>query len=169
MNPTDPLSELRGLTMPDPLLFGWWPLSIGWWILLILFIAAVYFSVRFIKKLTADNWYKQAKLELRAIRLLSGASEHEVPIRCSALCRRVAMAVEGRDAIAGLTGPDWLAKLDQLSGSYEFTASLAVVLDDHLWQKPTASSNATLPHILDAVSGLIENNKPRFRFLGRVG
>lgn len=168
MNPTDPLSELRGLSMPDPVLFDWWPLSIGWWILLILLFVVVYLSIRFIKKLTADNWYKQATLELHAIRLLSGANEHEVPIRCSALCRRVAMAVDGRDAIAGLTGADWLEKLDQLSGSHEFTTGLGVVLGDHLWQKPTTTSNEALPQLLDSVSRLIKNNKPRFRSSGRV-
>lgn len=162
MNPTDPLSELRGIAMPEASFFDWWPLSIAWWVLLILGLTAIYFLARFIKKQMADNWYKQAKRELQEIRVLDDNSESDVLVRCSALCRRVAIAVDGREAVARLTGADWLAKLDQLSGGDNFTNGVGAVLDNSLWKKTTVTSKQEQLEVLAALSQLIENNKPGF-------
>lgn len=168
MNPTDPLSELRGIALPEPSLFDWWPLSIAWWALIILLLVVVYFLARFVKKLRADNWYKQAKKELQAIRLLGDQNEQAVLTRSSALCRRVAMAIDGREAVARLTGTEWFAKLDQLSGGHEFTKRHGAVLDNSLWKKNTVTSEQEQREVLEALSQLIENNKPGFRATGRV-
>ncbi len=171
MNPSDPLAELRGLSMPGAPFFDWWPLSIAWWVVLILVIVATYLLARFIKRQVADSWYKQAMNELGVIREQNQAgdiSQQDLLIRCSALCRRVAMAVEGREAIAGLTGMAWRLKLDELSESQEFTTGIGKFLDDRLWQKPKDNKDEAHSDVLDLVSRVIKNNKPGLREKGRL-
>ena len=167
MNPTDPLSELRGLSIPEPPLFDWWPLSTAWWIVLVVVVAAAYFLAKYVAKKMADNAYKQAKQELQSLQLLARDGEQDVLVRCSALCRRVAMLVESREAIAGLTGAGWLAKLDQLSGSREFTTGCGSVFNNLLWQKSKDNVEVN-QQIFNVLERLIENNKSRLSSIRRA-
>ncbi len=157
MNPQlDPLSELRGLALPDPI--SWWPLAPGWWLLLLLLIVSFGALGLLYKKRHTDSWRLQAKREFAAIRevVQSGRySQIDVLRRCSALFRRVAMALEPRKNIAGLTGQKWLEKLDALSASREFTQGAGSCLGDEVWKKPHSVQVQRIESVLNLLEKFI--------------
>ncbi|MBT3527943.1 MAG: DUF4381 domain-containing protein, partial [Porticoccaceae bacterium] len=49
----DPLAELRGIHLPDPI--SWWPLAPGWWVLIVIFIAGLSWALRQLLKSYNNN------------------------------------------------------------------------------------------------------------------
>ncbi|MCB1757144.1 MAG: DUF4381 domain-containing protein [Gammaproteobacteria bacterium] len=154
MNPqTDPLAELRDLAMPEAV--SWWPPAPGWWLLLLILVLSVWGIWRWWKRARADSWRKQALDELAAIQRLAADGRDknaDVIAHCSALFRRVALAIEPREHIAALTGRAWLEKLDGLSASRQFTEGPGQALENHVWQKPQTLAELDVTPLL----GLLE-------------
>jgi hypothetical protein len=63
----DPLAELRGIHLPDPI--SWWPLAPGWWVLIIIFIGGLSWALWQLLKSYNNNLYRrQAMAQLLQIK-----------------------------------------------------------------------------------------------------
>lgn len=100
----DPLAELRGLHLPEPV--GIWPPAPGWWMLAGLLIAAVCLT----------SWWRvrrRRSVAAHALRELDGLAKtpatdlQALATTLSALLRRVALLRFGRDRVASLHGRAW--------------------------------------------------------------
>jgi len=102
---TDPLAELRGLHLPDPV--GIWPLAPGWWALgalVLLLAAAAWLSVRAQRRSVA----RHALGELDRLAAAPALAELQpLATAISALLRRVALLRYGRARVASLHGRAW--------------------------------------------------------------
>ena len=161
MNPPDPLSQLRGLALPDAI--SWWPPAAGWWILLFLFIllsVGLWYFLR--KRYVASRWRKSALSELQMIKVRhqqgDGKNAQTLAL-ISVLFRRSALVVHNREEIAGLNGQVWLEKLDQLMGNSQFTQGAGRILADHVWQKPEQLKSLDLTSLIDLLEQFIVKTK----------
>jgi hypothetical protein len=122
MNPTDPLSQLRDIHLPDPI--TWWPPAIGWWIVTLILIVAIAGSIYWVWRRYQRLAYKREALKhmesVRA-RYLSHRDDAQLLSELSALLKRISITRYGREEIAGLTGSPWLEFLDRTGNTQEFT------------------------------------------------
>ncbi len=114
------LAQLRDIRGIDGV--PWWPPADGWWMLLgaLVLLALAVWKWRTVLRLrvpipgvTLGSWRWDAAAALRDLRrrVRTGLDAKTAAGELSELLRRIAMAREGRDACAGLTGDDWLAWL----------------------------------------------------------
>lgn len=122
-----PLGEvIRDIQLPEAVPL--WPLAPGWWGLLLLLLVALSIALFF--------WYRQGRLRRAALaeldtllRLHGGqGSQADLVMGVSTLLRRVALAQEPRQQVAGLVGSDWLAYLDARGATTAFSAGPGRVL-----------------------------------------
>ncbi len=93
---------------------GWWPPAPGWWLLaLILLIILVGAWNRW--RNPSLRLRRRALKELAAIRA-RGSGSLETAQALQNLLRRYALALFGREAVAGLSGPAWLGFLAARGG-----------------------------------------------------
>lgn len=105
---------LRDLHLPDAI--GWWPLAPGWWAVLAIVAAALgYLAWRLFKRWQFHAPRRYALRELA--RFEAEYLEHRNPVtfgkQLSELLRRGMLAYAPREEVAGITGEEWLAWLDE--------------------------------------------------------
>lgn len=105
---------LRDLHLPDAI--GWWPLAPGWWgVIAALGILLGYVLLRLYRQWRFNAPRRYAMHELA--RYEAEYLEHRNPVtlgkQLSELLRRGMLAYAPREKVAGLTGSEWLAWLDQ--------------------------------------------------------
>jgi len=105
---------LRDLHLPEPI--GWWPLAPGWWgVIAIATAVLAYVLWRLYLRWQANAPRRYAMRELA--RYEAEYLVHRDPVtlgkQLSELLRRGMLAYAPREEIAGLTGEQWLAWLDQ--------------------------------------------------------
>lgn len=124
----DPLSDLRDIHLPDPV--SVWPPAPGWWIALIFVIGLIVFSVWAFRRFRTPIAFKTARHELKGLRESYAANQQDdtLTLGLSRLLRRYAMAVYGREQVAGLTGQKWLAFLNEKGMTRQFTDGAGRVL-----------------------------------------
>ena len=105
---------LRDLHLPDAI--GWWPLAPGWWVV----VAILGAVLGYILLCTYRRWQFNAPRRYAMRELAYYEAEylkHRNPVtlgkQLSELLRRGMLAYAPREDVAGLTGGDWLAWLDQ--------------------------------------------------------
>lgn len=119
---------LRDIHLPDDV--SWWPIAPGWWLLLAILavVAIVIWARRELR--TRSQLRKQALATL--IDIHTNFHQHQDLSRlareCSVLLRRVALSRYERQDVAGLTGEDWVAFLNQQSDLPSFDAELSQTL-----------------------------------------
>ncbi len=132
MDPTTiPLHDIH---LPPPV--GWWPPAPGWWALGVLLLATLAVGVRTWRRLhasrgvshadrAAEVWrrWRELKHALADAGTMSGGAQE-----LSAFLRRVALTLNPRGEVAGLTGEAWLRFLDAPLGGAEFTAGPGRIL-----------------------------------------
>ena len=109
---------LRDIHLPDPI--SWWPPAIGWWLLLglvLLMSAGLVYGVRRWRRLTPARRALQALDRLESD---SNMTVREKLQELSVLMKRVALSLNPRAAVAGLTGENWLRWLDETAGTVGF-------------------------------------------------
>ena len=118
---SEPLAGLRDYHLPEPV--SWWPLAPGWWLLLaamaVVAVALWWWSYRRRCRRAAAH---QALRELAQLRAAAAGRDDVTPqLRdLSKLLRRYAMAAFPGQAIAAMTGDEWLAFLDVHGGGGRF-------------------------------------------------
>lgn len=120
--PFPPVEGLKDIALPAPV--PWRPETAGWYVLLGLLLALLAWGYsRYRRKRAANLYRRQALAELDALVTALGAKggRYQVAARLPELLKRVALHLEPRVAVAGLTGAEWLAELDRLYGGDGFT------------------------------------------------
>ncbi|MEO0576170.1 MAG: DUF4381 domain-containing protein [Pseudomonadota bacterium] len=123
---------LRDIHLPNAV--GWWPLAPGWWLLLALLIVGVVALVFLLRKPPGT-----AKLARMAMAAQWRAWEHNRNARAllvglSQTLRRVAMAADGRDAHASVTGERWRAFLNEPMADAPFSSHPGTLLVDAIYR-----------------------------------
>ena len=123
----DPLAELRGYHLPDPV--SWWPPAPGWWLLALLMAGLLVLMAIWLLRIWRQNRVARAapRAALDELAALRAAYTREGDVAAyarglSRLLRRFALARFPRRAVAGLSGEDWLAFLDAHGGEGRFQA-----------------------------------------------
>ena len=133
VNPNDPLAALRDIHLPEPI--SWWPPAPGWWLLavtLILLVLLLWFGYRYYQR----GAIKRAALnELKQIASHYREQPQQLLQQLSQLLRRVALATQPRNRVAGLSEEAWLAFLDHFTGQQQFTQGVGQVLLHGSYQK----------------------------------
>jgi len=103
MNPTDPLAELRGLHLPDPVSF--WPPAPGWW-MVAGFALAVVVTTAIVVAGRRRSLARHALREVARVEA-STAGVQDTAAALAELMRRVAIQRFGAERVAALHGADW--------------------------------------------------------------
>ena len=122
------LKDLRDIHTPDSV--SLWPLAPGWWILLVL-IPLLILLIRYLLKRKAKPKIKK----LASVELQNILADYEIQrngfktvSEISLFIRKVLVAKNGNQEVAGLIGNDWLAYLDNASGTDLFTKGGASII-----------------------------------------
>ena len=114
------VERMRDIQLPaEP---GWWPPAPGWWVLFGFAVAIVAAAVWLWRHRFAVR--REALRELARIErdFRHAGDSRALAAALSQLLRRVALARDGRRAVARLHGEAWLAYLDAVHGGEEFRA-----------------------------------------------
>jgi Domain of unknown function (DUF4381) len=134
MNPA--LQQLKDIHLPPAI--SLWPSAPGWIILSVVTAALLGYGI--------TVWYgrrkqrytiKYARLQLNQLQALMQHNPDEINIAAeiSTLIRRTALYYFQRDAIAGLSGQEWLQFLNDSGRTLEFTAATGQLLIDAPYRK----------------------------------
>ena len=112
MDPTQ--IPLRDLHLPEAI--GWWPLAPGWWFVIAVVLIGLGFLLRYGLRVHSKSAARRyAQMELNRIVQEFAQQKNAVAFGASIseLLRRTMLAYAPRQDVAGLTGEEWLAWLDQ--------------------------------------------------------
>jgi len=144
---------LRDLHLPEAV--SWWPLAPGWWVLLALATAGlVYLLLRQYRQWQGNAARRMALKALSQVRsdYENGAEPVALGIALSELLRRSMLAYAPRAEVAGLTGDNWLAWLDQGLDGRPFTEGSGKSLPSLPYQRPEKTAlELDIAGLLDAV------------------
>jgi len=137
---------LKDIHLPEPV--GWWPPAPGWWLLLLVvtvLMLLLWYGLR--RRRQRLLLQRCAMRELQDIQAdySSNQDAHLLIRSLSVLLRRVAISVDARDAVAGLTGRHWLECLDSMVGKPLFNNETGVQLINAPYQaSPVVDADALL-------------------------
>ncbi len=105
---------LKGLHLPEAI--GWWPPAPGWWVLIGVALIGLGFLLRhWMRTRSRSAARRYALRQLKVI--VHEYEQHKDAVAFAAnvseLLRRTMLAYAPRQNVAGLTGEEWLAWLDQ--------------------------------------------------------
>ena len=147
------LKDLRDIHEPDPVSF--WPPALGWWLLMLFVIAAI-FLIRWQKKRKKQPKYK--KLAIEAFKNISTNYEvqrngHKTACELSELIRKIMVLTDDRPDVAGLIDEEWLSYLDEKSDSELFSKGAGRILTTVAYKK---ESDVDVPGLLEATDVLLK-------------
>ncbi|EIC27987.1 MULTISPECIES: DUF4381 domain-containing protein [Methylomicrobium] len=102
---------LRDIHLPEAI--GWWPPAPGWWLILVMIPLLLGMWYWLYKRLTRKTVVKTARQLLKTLKNDPSLDDRAKIAQLSALLRRVAVSIDARAEVAGLTGQDWLHYLDR--------------------------------------------------------
>ncbi|MDF9393241.1 MULTISPECIES: DUF4381 domain-containing protein [Methylococcus] len=110
--------DLRDIHLPPPV--GWWPPAPGWYLAPLLVIVLVLLLWIVWRRLIRNPLRKALLRELAAIESSEVLEPAEKIGRVSVLLRRACLTLYPRQEVAGLTGQNWLERLDSVLGGRHF-------------------------------------------------
>lgn len=125
-----PLNEIH---LPEQI--GWFPPAIGWWLLIIFVPILSYFLIAWLQRLFQKTAIKDAKKLLKQLQNNDVLTPLEKVIELSSLLRRVAISLDVKTNIGGLTGRAWLDYLDSSLQNAPFKNGVGRCLVDAPYQK----------------------------------
>lgn len=158
------LAELRDIYSPAAP--TWWPPAPGWWIAFGLLLVLLAASIRFIRqrlKFRRENNWKKSATHLYK-QLCERASEGKVPSTsiiadASVLMRRVVLTQEPREHTASLTDDQWLAVLDKIGQTNEYSQGAGRLLTRHPYMRPQDIDRNELDALLNLIKTTIDRAK----------
>ena len=126
----DPLQQLKPLHLPpDP---SWWPPAIGWWFLLLVLVIlsawTIYSITKFFRARRPVRHGKRLLSDLYTSLKTGHISEEDFVHSSNQLIKRVLVPGLGKIKYSKLSGSQWLAELDSISGSNSFSQGAGKVL-----------------------------------------
>lgn len=103
--------NLKDIHLPEPV--GWWPPAPGWWLAIGLLALLAWGLRRLHRRFRRRGPLRRARQLLDSIRRSDNADRRQVVAALSELLKRVAISIDGRQAVAALNGEAWLAYLDK--------------------------------------------------------
>lgn len=154
------LAELRDVYLPaEP---GWWPPAPGWWIAtLVLLVAIGSFALWLRRRLNhrrLHNWKKSALEEHSRLKNLAdtqAAPSIQIIAQASILMRRVSLSQLPRQQIASITDHQWLATLDLLGNTSEYSEGAGQLLTRHPYMRAHDVSTASVNDLLTLIKKTI--------------
>lgn len=130
-----PIQDLpiREIHLPQEI--SGFPPAIGWWLLIIFVPIVSYFLIMLIQKLLQKTAIKEAKKLLKQLQTNETLTPLEKVIALSSLLRRVAVNLDSKTNIGGLTGRAWLDYLDVSLKDAPFKNGVGRCLADAPYQK----------------------------------
>lgn len=126
MNPASG-PELRDIHLPPPP--SWWPPAPGWWIVGVLALALLIAAAVYLYKLLQRSRRRRALLaEFERVVTAVRDDRPKLAAELSAFLRRIAR--RNAPAAATIAGEAWLAYLDRIVGSDEFSTGVGRALID---------------------------------------
>lgn len=125
------LQKLADIGPPPPV--SWMPQTWGWAVLAVLVAALLAWGIWLWHRHRVRNCYRREALaELAGIEAGRAAPEGrlEAVAEAAALLKRVALAAWPREAVAPLSGAEWVAFLRKTAGGSSFPDAAAALLDD---------------------------------------
>lgn len=121
----DELEQLRDIQLPPEI--GWWPPAPGWWLVSLLLLGALALLVWWgLRRHRRQRPLREALALLAKIE--RDYQQHQDGSRLaqelSALLKRVALSLKGRDQVAAVGGERFLVLLDDLAGRKLFQSEL---------------------------------------------
>jgi len=154
MNPAESL-PLRDIHLPPPV--SWWPPAPGWWLLLVMVILGCLGLWLLIRKLRQPVLKKSAKAEIQWV--ISQYQQHQEKQlfiqQLSMAIRRIAMSYISRREMAGLTGTDWLHRLNTLVSSHQLSEQTMQLLSQLPYQKNPHISDQQITLLMDQLQAWV--------------
>jgi hypothetical protein len=119
---------LKDIHLPGAI--SWWPPAPGWWLLPILLATLIVAGRLIYKRITLKTARKTAQKLLKALRQQPTDDPLQTLIALSALLRRTAISIDGRNGVAELRGEAWLEYLDRALPDAPFTQGIGRCLAD---------------------------------------
>jgi hypothetical protein len=156
----DPLAELRDITLP--LQPDWWPPAPGWWLLLLLAVFVLFRLFRRLRQLVDKKRpFKQAHSAIAEHHQAFTANTlraDEYIEQLNQLLKRVSLYATSDFAAAPLSGDSWLAYLDEISQSTEFSSGPGKVLGNERYKKDTENDLSGLHTQVSRVVRVLEKS-----------
>lgn len=145
------LADLKGLHLPDGAV--WWPPAPGWWGVLVIAALLVYGLYRWLRKRRqkAPGHWKHSALEQHetlVATLQDGAPLNEILAQASVLMRKVALANLSRSEAAAVQDDAWLALLDSLSDTRQYSDGVGKLLLSHPYRRDADTSREEVEDLL---------------------
>lgn len=132
------LDLLHDIAVPPPT--PWWPPAPAWyWLLAFAMVILIVFTLQAILHWQRNQYRREALAELRRLRIESAALEQRATaiVALATLLKRTALSAWPRSQVAALTGPVWVAFLEQTGG---LKPSIGSMLDRAVYDPRVATS-----------------------------
>ena len=128
---------LRDLHLPEPI--GWWPPAMGWWLVLGFLIVMGIGAFLLIQRHRRATPLKRALAGLEEIQTQSDTRLEDKLQSISAIMKRFALSIAGRDEVAGLTGDAWMSWLIARAGGQAIDLEVIAMLKKAPYQRRAAA------------------------------
>ncbi len=147
---------LRDIHLPEPV--SWWPLAPGWWILLGALLIAFAAGWWLYKRWRQRRILRELDTKLETIK--QDYQQHhdgaKTVSQLSVLLRRACISFFPRKDVASLTGKDWLAFLDRISNSHDYSEGAGKLLLDAPYKPAGAIDEAQIAPLLKLVEHTLQ-------------
>ncbi len=143
--PVDALDKLKDIHLPSDV--SWWPLAPGWWILLALFF--LIFALFIYLYIRSQRQSRQEIIIEQALQVFDNLQQQSLNPKAlitelSALLRRTAISLYGREKVANLAGEKWLLFLDQYGATQAFSNGVGQAFADQPYRPEVAYNQQAL-------------------------
>jgi len=147
----DPLQQLRDVHFPlEP---SWWPPAPGWWLLLTILIIGICYALY-----RAFIWYRSRRPLRQAMALLTEAENAHAKGQidalafvdeCNEILKRLLVRALGKTRYAELSGDAWLAALDEVSDTDQFTTGAGLALGNERYKSAPKLDTTALATVVE--------------------